>query len=284
MPFRFSIEGHDMPFRMYCLPHEVKLKDFVGFLDKVDSRKPEVVKALEKAGGDDDAVQAILADHPDADTQLFMHYLDEVRFFTDVPEELLGSMPAAQVLEIHRQLFKVAEYARQPKPLKNGSFALGLDTFYLPEPSLALNGEEKLMGKSTVQEFIEAAQWREYGQKVVGNDFARIPEMIAVLCRKKKNGRREPLPLDSEELDAFVERRAQRFREDLSMDVASAVAFFLTAPFGSLTSSSGSSAVERSATRFLMMCASGAISSGASSVTSTMSALWSRMERSTVPT
>lgn len=242
-------------------PSEITLGDYLGFLDHIDDRKPEIVLRLEKAKTDEE--RETILEEPQALRDLIPYYLEEVRYFSDIPDDIISELPATTLMECHDLMVKVMRSLEAPNPVPDGRFLVEGEWYYLPTDG---------MKYETVQEFFEAAEWNFRAQQALNSDWHNLDKMIAVLCRKKVKGKIEPLPLDENELDLLVDARSEKFRKHLTMDVASYISFFLLTPFINLMSGLESSRAASGIVRSLMILASAADLSGQSSASPTTTA------------
>lgn len=208
---------------MTVQPAEVTLGRFLDFLENVEQYKPEIVTALEQAETVEEKAKIAEDYEGDAWTAQAQYYAEEIAFFSDVPESELANLPLEEVKKLHNLLVHLITEVNNPKELD--CFECQGEKYYLPDPG---------MRTGTLGEFVQSAQWMHYARYHEENDWSKLPEMIATLCRPldvlatKEAGKNvlQALPLVEERLDAMVSSRAEVFREHLTMDVAGYVSFF----------------------------------------------------------
>lgn len=221
MALLFKVDGKE--YRLASQPSEVTLGRFLMFLEDVEQYKPEIVTALEQAETLEAKAKVAEEYEGDAWTAQVQYYAEEIAFFSDIPESMLSELPILEVKRLHNALVHLITEVHNPKDLDR--FECQGVEYYLPELG---------MKASTLGEFVQSAQWMHYARYHDKNDWSKLPEMIATLCRPKdllaseKAGKTvlEALPLDEERLDAMVAERSEVFREHLTMDIAGYVSFF----------------------------------------------------------
>jgi hypothetical protein len=177
---------------------DVTLERYLLYLEHVETTMPEKLRDLQQSS--DDNRQEVLAsiDELYYATEIVPFFLRYFCFFTGVPMDTAKKLKQSRLETMYRQ---IERNLVSPTIEHRGTL------YHLPK---------KYMEKSTVIEFIEAAQFEHYAREVEGNQFRSLSKLLCVLLRP-----------EGEVYDSNNNPAREKLFASLSMDKVWAVCFFL---------------------------------------------------------
>jgi len=187
-------------------PEEMTLGRFLELLAFEEKKAPAKYKAWQKARNKEER-ERIVKTISDAEYQsdFFIFFAEWLNFLANIPTADLMRCDAVQVERLFNSLhnsYLAPEIKLLPKFVEHDG-----GKWYLPET---------LMKKSTLGEYVQAAQLSSLAEENKGNYLHALPKVLAILLRKEG---------ESEYLPHYIER-ADQFK-NVPMSIVWIVDFFL---------------------------------------------------------
>lgn len=184
---------------------DISLKTYIAYCKTALSKTPEIlqkIQAEKKAAKRKELYNSITENM--YDLELLPHFARTVSALSDVPITLLFECEVEQVERLYNMLLSTL---KQPEYSYQNSIEIQGQTFYFPE---------KLMMKSTLGEYVEAAQYEKVVHDANGNEMEAIAKVAC--CILKKQG---------EKFSGEVTLEREPFFLNMPMDAAWRISFFL---------------------------------------------------------
>jgi hypothetical protein len=203
----FEIQGFN-----YQYPETAKdfsLQKWVDYLKEIKPLQPEYLQEIYSAETVEEKIR-LFDEMPVAVRVGEFHpfICNEVAFWSGVNYSLLRKCNISTVETIWSNI----QMAMVVEPEEFIGFEVDDETYYLPE---------KFMTDSTIEDYAESCAYEEAMNKVEQGEFEALPYVLAVLARKKKEGKKEGFD------DYSIDLRAKLFRKKTSLHTLMQSAFFL---------------------------------------------------------
>jgi hypothetical protein len=216
MKIAFKIPNGSTLYKYPTDPEDITFSEFTGYLDKVYSKAPQIIKDIDKAvdEGDSEKAQELAASIDDEvlAKQMYPYFARVVSYFTKVSYSVLVGMDGQgiNVQQLEGLYYQILR-ALTPPPADQYEYQKEFDflgnVWVIPD---------RLMAHASVIEFAEAAQFQASMKEVENGQFRALIDVCAVLLRKK-----------GEAYSDNIYKRNKRLFQDLPLSVVWQVAFFL---------------------------------------------------------